>query len=258
MKKTFTLLFLGLLFHVIAGGQNLLLNGDFEGATLDPWWVFVDAGNAAASVDSSAGSVNYEEITNPGSNTYDIQLIQELSGDQIAGLEANLNEYYRLTLTAIVPEARNCNLFFGEIGGSWTNLAGGYVFNFSAGTTEYTTTIHITATFDAMKFGLELGTSDVPVEFDDISLELVVPDQVESMQNGGLVSVYPNPANNVVYIRAEQGSNVSLYTTTGQLLQTRSAEGNETEFDVSNLTAGVYLVSIQSGSESILERILIR
>lgn len=260
MRKISTLLFFVLLTCFTASAQNFLINGDFEDATLEPWWVFVDASNAAASVDSSAGSVNFEEITNPGGNTYDIQLIQELSEDQIAELADNLNETYHLSLTAIVPEDRNCNLFFGEIGGSWTNLAGGVVFNFTSDQTEYTHDIHITSTFDAMKFGLEIGTSDVPVEFDNISMTLVVVDDLDSKEIDPAGSqVYPNPVSDVLHVYTKAGNTISLISTAGVVLRSEvSSSDRGLEFDVRDLAAGIYILQIQTGQETEQQRILVQ
>jgi hypothetical protein len=163
MKKFLVFIVFAVLVIPAANSQNLLINGDFEAGTLAPWWVFVDAAAAAAVIDSSNNSVNYSEISNPGNNTYDIQLIQELSEDQIAELETNIGETYNLTFDAIVAEERNCNLFLGEIGGSWTNLANDFVFTFVPEQTVYSAEIKITRVFDAMKFGLEIGTSSVYV-----------------------------------------------------------------------------------------------
>ena len=242
----------------MANAQNLLINGDFEAGTLAPWWVFVDAAAAAADVDSSGGSVNYAEITNPGTHTYDIQLIQELSEDQLTELGGHINETYYLSFDAIVPETRPCNLFFGEIGGSWTNLANGIVYSFTAEQTTYTASIKITQVFDAMKFGLEIGTSDVPVEFDNIVLTLTPPAEAIEQPLSRNYFVFPNPAVDILHVNAGNGDQVSLYSITGLMIGSKRVLDTSVAFDLRDLVPGVYLIKIQSGDTQITEKIFIR
>jgi hypothetical protein len=260
MKKSTILIISSILIAFTAKAQNLLINGDFEdGESLTPWWVFVDAGAAAASVDSSSGSVNYTEISNAGNNTYDIQLIQELSADQIDELSNNISANYYLTFDAIVPESRNCNLFFGEIGGAWTNLAGGKVFTFVPEQITYSATIHITQVFDAMKFGLEIGTSNVPVEFDNFMLSLTPPaGLVPDRTNSPNYLVYPNPATDILHINVGSGVNVSLYSLTGLIIESKTAIDNTVEFDVSKIAPGIYLINMLSYNTEFVEKIYIR
>lgn len=258
MKKTLILIASTVLSVLALNAQNLLINGDFEEATLQPWWVFVDASAAAADVDSSNNSVNYAEISNPGSNTYDIQLIQELSEDQIAELGDNINETYYLTFDAIVTEERNCNLFLGEIGGSWTNLANGIVFTFVPEQTTYSASIKITQVFDAMKFGLEIGTSSVPVEFDNLMLSTETPIAIDPIESAsGKYRIFPNPATEVLNVAVTKGTLVSLYSITGLLIESKTAINNQVDFDVSKLNSGIYLISIQFDNSGVIDRISI-
>lgn len=258
MKKTMILIASTVLSVLALNAQNLLINGDFEAGTLQPWWVFVDASAAAAVVDSSNNSVNYAEISNPGSNTYDIQLIQELSEDQIAELGDNINKTYYLTFDAIVPEERNCNLFLGEIGGSWTNLANGIVFTFVPEQTTYSASIKITQVFDAMKFGLEIGISSVPVEFDNFMLSMETPISVDHIQPGsGKYKIFPNPATEMLNVTVMNGTLVSLYSLTGLLIESKTAVLNSVKFDISDLNSGIYLISIQFDNSGVIDRISI-
>jgi hypothetical protein len=182
-----------------------------------------------------------------------------LSEDQLAELDANLNETYYLTFDAIVPEERNCNLFFGQIGGSWTNLANAKVFTFVPEQITYSASIKITQVFDAMKFGLEIGTSDVPVEFDNILLSLTPPVAVRNNQIGSFhYRIYPNPATNNLTINAVNGTNVSLYSLTGLLLDSKTVVNNSVEFDVSKMAPGIYLINILSDNTEQVEKIFIR
>lgn len=260
MKKQLLLLFALVSLTLTGNAQNLLINGDFEaGSTLEPWWVFVDINVAEVTVDSSEGSVNYTEITLEGSNTYDIQLIQQLSAAQIEELGNNIDSTYYLTFDAIVPEERNCNLFFGENGGTWTNLAAGVTFTFVPETSTYGTAILITEVWDNMKFGLEIGTSTVPVEFDNIVLSKEVPDILGTEEIQQIAyKVFPNPAPDVINIETETGAVINLYALTGNLIESKTAYDSTVQFDVHDLSQGLYFVKIQTNKGSVTEKVYIQ
>ena len=58
---------------------------------------------------------------------------------------------------------------------------------------------------------------------------------------GSDVKVYPNPANDVVYIEAPIVVNAALYTMDGRLIQ--SGKGIK-QFNISGLASGVYMMVI--------------
>lgn len=259
MNKIILLATSSILITLSLNAQNVLINGDFEAGTIEPWWVFIDAAAAAAVVDTSSGSVNYSEISNAGSNTYDIQLIQELSDDQITELGDNLNETYYLTFDAIVPESRSCNLFLGEIGGSWFNLANGVVFSFTQEQSSYSAAIKITQVFDAMKFGMEIGTSTVPVEFDNFMLSLTPPASISADNSFSReYRIFPNPASEFIEISAGNGTMVELYSFAGILIELKSVVNHSVELNVSDLPSGMYLIRLRYDKTEITEKIYVR
>ena len=61
------------------------------------------------------------------------------------------------------------------------------------------------------------------------------------------VSVYPNPANNVINVNATSNiSNVEVYTITGQKVGDFTANSTHTAINTSNLTRGLYLMQIHT------------
>lgn len=82
-----------------------------------------------------------------------------------------------------------------------------------------------------------ITVSDQPEEPDGIS------------ENANTLSVSPNPANSYITIENAAGAQISVYDITGQeVLSVESAEANET-LNVSNLTAGIYVVRVANGNE---------
>jgi hypothetical protein len=65
----------------------------------------------------------------------------------------------------------------------------------------------------------------------------------------GNVKIYPNPAIDNIFVDAEEGSSISIFTITGQkLLVNTHAKGRITSLDVSALAAGNYVVTITDSS----------
>jgi alpha-tubulin suppressor-like RCC1 family protein len=65
------------------------------------------------------------------------------------------------------------------------------------------------------------------------------------------LKAYPNPVTDILNISFEQGiSFVSIYNLVGQEVFSKSINANETTIDVSNLSAGTYLVKVQVDNEA--------
>ena len=64
------------------------------------------------------------------------------------------------------------------------------------------------------------------------------------------ISVFPNPTSNFVNIEAEDLQQVTLTDLTGKTLSSQAAEGRSIRLDISNLKAGLYLISAKTRSTS--------
>lgn len=74
--------------------------------------------------------------------------------------------------------------------------------------------------------------------------------------DAGVVSIYPNPAKNVLYVAAAAGAEVSLLDMSGKLIASQIVEGAEVDFDISHLAQGVYMVRVQTNDEIITEQVV--
>ncbi len=61
-----------------------------------------------------------------------------------------------------------------------------------------------------------------------------------------LVSVFPNPAHNKLFISANQLKSVEIFNLTGAKV---ASFGNQDSIDISNLTQGTYLVRVIANSK---------
>lgn len=66
--------------------------------------------------------------------------------------------------------------------------------------------------------------------------------------NKMLISVYPNPANDLVYIKSDFGDieSVVIYSMTGQQMLRRVGHGNLTEISIADLASGIYILETLS------------
>ena len=82
------------------------------------------------------------------------------------------------------------------------------------------------------------------MKIDDLYIgEGVGIDEVE----GSAVSIYPNPANNVINVNATATiDNVEIYTIAGQKVGNYTANNTNTTISTANLTSGLYLMKIHT------------
>jgi hypothetical protein len=63
------------------------------------------------------------------------------------------------------------------------------------------------------------------------------------------VNMYPNPANNVLFVENAQNANISVYNMVGQVMLAKTANSNRVSMDLSKLSEGAYIVRIANGDE---------
>ena len=82
------------------------------------------------------------------------------------------------------------------------------------------------------------------LNLDDVSISAGVG--IADAENNN-VSVYPNPANNVINVNATSNiSNVEIYTIAGQKVGDFTVNSNHSAISTSNLTSGLYLMKIHT------------
>ena len=76
--------------------------------------------------------------------------------------------------------------------------------------------------------------------------------------NNNNVSLFPNPTNNVLNIHFPKKEKYSVYiqSISGKTLITKNIEAQSSQLNLSDLDAGIYFVSIQSNTKTIVKRIV--
>ncbi len=86
----------------------------------------------------------------------------------------------------------------------------------------------------------------------EISIISEIPEEKETETD---ISVYPNPANTFLIIKADMSQSgtgnltYEVFDAGGKLLQSVKAGGTETKIETKNLTPGVYLIKIKRSNE---------
>ncbi|MEY4902699.1 MAG: hypothetical protein RLZZ292_514 [Bacteroidota bacterium] len=96
--------------------------------------------------------------------------------------------------------------------------------------------------------------------------DLIIPIQrkasnaaINTPINEAQVLTYPNPVNDIVHIYLNGGyeaTTVSIYSSTGQLVQSTPASGKTIELNVSDLNAGMYLLKVVTNNGTVVKKMV--
>ena len=144
----------------------------------------------------------------------------------------------------------------------------------------------VTLTWDApegainyiiMRNGIEIGHTDETTFSDETSLvinytycviaeyeggtsapECVIVDLNSIEENGNVFSLYPNPANSIIYINGgDTAFTYVMYNAMGQVVANGKAQGTE-QIQVESLTKGVYFIRLTNGTQVHMEKVVVR
>lgn len=123
------------------------------------------------------------------------------------------------------------------------------------GTTDETTfidAITMDGTFVYTVYAInEIGQMSLPVS----TIITVIYDAASETEDAK-ISVYPNPANNVLNILSADNFEYRLVNSTGQEVATGAAQGVK-QINVSNLSKGVYFLHLTTGAKSSTQKIVV-
>jgi hypothetical protein len=103
---------------------------------------------------------------------------------------------------------------------------------------------------------LSLDT-DIVIYFDNIRFGGAPTSSEEPAYTEDELSIFPNPANQIVNVSAEANATVALYDITGNLISTKVAGIENVTFDVSELAKGIYLIKVTQQGETISKKLLV-
>lgn len=231
------------------GGEN-----EDPGTTLPPesdWdtW-YGEGGNGSVVYDQ--GNLATVTVTNAGTQSYSVQLFKD-------NMELP-DGSYELTFRAKADASRSINVNVGKglsFDPWFDEFMDPALFNLTSQWQTFTHTFTKSNSYPSGKLVFEVGTAtsgtaETKVYFDDVVLKQTTGTYVKKNSDGKTLSIYPNPAKDVVYVFAEQGSVISLYNLTGQLIATQMASEEKSSIDVSALPKGLYLVKVAGYVEKLV------
>jgi glycosidase len=71
------------------------------------------------------------------------------------------------------------------------------------------------------------------------------------------ISIYPNPARNILYINSDQDFDVSVYNLSGQLVKTAHTDQSANTVDISELHNGIYLLKFTNNKNQFIKKITV-
>ena len=85
---------------------------------------------------------------------------------------------------------------------------------------------------------------------------------IQSNDLSSKVSVFPNPANNRLYVNLDQNlvneTHYKLYDLQGRLVISKKSATSESNINIENLVEGIYLLSIENGTDRTTKKIIIK
>jgi len=71
------------------------------------------------------------------------------------------------------------------------------------------------------------------------------------------VLIYPNPANNFVFINNAENSKVEIYDVFGKVVLSKNIENNNTKIEINELLSGTYIIKIYKNNELFINKFII-
>lgn len=98
-------------------------------------------------------------------------------------------------------------------------------------------------------------------ETEDYIVNINLPTNLKNVElNTGSLTIYPNPANEMVSIFTESNtsnSKIEIYNTVGDLVTETVFNGNKITVNTDNFSAGIYTIKLVSGANSISKKLVI-
>ncbi len=235
---------------------NVIENGNFETCILSPWNYYVDiAENLARYLLIDGTCILIPDRLNSSPEMWHIQLEQILNTSQRNMLVSD--DTYTLSFSAWAEvDNMPCHIYFGQYNGANIALLDESV-DLDKASQEFSFDFTMNSVFPEMKLALEIGTETTWAGFDNVSIINKSALDITDISDENNIKITPNPATNHFKIFAEEGSNVAIYNSLGQLVKTSVTENAQTVFQTDGLDAGIYVIKVQKGDSSYSSKLII-
>jgi hypothetical protein len=88
-------------------------------------------------------------------------------------------------------------------------------------------------------------------------LSFTAPVSINEETTSTKISVYPNPSNGTVYIKANENAQINIYNSIGELVYTSFSQDYFSQHNLSMLPSGLYYVHAVSGTKISVDKLII-
>ena len=224
------------------------------------------SGDQGTDVSINAGEYKRLEFTYDMSNTFmedinDLEVALWLQNDETLEI---FNSHYAYEYTSHCYPVKNLNVFAdNKLTVKWEkpeagNPVGYNVYLDGKLAAEKISSLEYSSELKNNKYAEVVAVYENDMTSVGLVKEIVAGDKVEDITENN-INIYPNPANDILYIEAESEINdVVIYTITGVIVgqQTTDNRQQSLSIDLSGLNAGIYFVKINTNQGEIVKRFI--
>lgn len=226
---------------------------DDDGASAN--WSFLALGGYTPAFSTGAHSARFHSYGAAAATAGTLDLFVNLSG--ATGNRVLTFDYVNLTGTD------SLRVFVSTNGGTTFSPAPVLSAATSASFTNKTVTIPSTSATSVIRFKATSDFGDDDIGIDNLRIAIVTATRNDAL--AATVSLSPNPAHQSFQLMVPAGSlhaaTATLRNTLGQVVQSRQlnlpVSGGTADFNVSSLAAGVYTLTLKSGDDFIVKRVVV-
>jgi hypothetical protein len=210
---------------------------------------------------SSVGTITYsfiaDSVFDAGSHELIATFTPTVADDYMATADTVNYVVEKVMLTAT---ADNKDMAKGEDVPALTISYSGFVNDETESVLDVIPMASTTATSDSPEGTYTIAVSEgSDNNYDITSVDGTLTIGPNGINQGSLteISVYPNPANGLVYVTNGANTTVQIYDITGQLMFTEDIVSEIEQINVSDFDAGIYIITIINGEAAVSKRLAI-
>ncbi|MFO7879659.1 MAG: choice-of-anchor J domain-containing protein [Bacteroidales bacterium] len=81
---------------------------------------------------------------------------------------------------------------------------------------------------------------------DDFEIDAAVGENMNATEN---IAVFPNPADNMIYVENAENAQINVMNMVGQVVASKLADSNRVSISIADLAEGTYIIRIENGNE---------
>lgn len=125
---------------------------------------------------------------------------------------------------------------------------------------ELSNTVTLATAADESTFQIILKAANYGVGtfyLDDITFEKTTPTAIDDNTFND-ISIFPNPASGIVNVKAQEGSDIKVYSLSGQMVKSINNVASLSTFSTSDFAKGMYLVTVENADQKTVVKLQVK